>query len=108
MAHKHDIRDALESSNIRGKVGRSMVYSVCDGHFYVNGEPEDFTDTLLGTWSAKRATKLLRRIHGDETIQIVHTMIYKQYVQMDLLDFWLASEATSDPVLASETFISRN
>ena len=106
MAKKFQIYDAIESSTISAKVGRSLVFTICDGHFIVQGgEYADFTDTLLGKWTAKRATEKLRRVHGDETIQIVHTEIYKQYVQMDLLDFWLEAEATSDPVKVTDTYL---
>lgn len=106
MSKKYNIHDAIESSTIRGKVGRSMVYTVCDGHQILSGgEYADFSDTLLGKWTAKRATTMLRKVHGDDTIQIVHTTIYKQYVQMDLLDYWLEAEATSDPVQVTETFL---
>ena len=106
MAKKFNIHDAIEASTISAKVGRSMVFTICEGHVVIaGGEYDDFTDTLLGKWTAKRATEKLRKLHGDYTIQIVHTTIYKQYVQMELLDFWLEAEATSDPVEVTETFL---
>ncbi len=106
MAKKFNIHDAIESSTISAKVGRSLVFTICDGHIVVpGGEYADFNDTLLGKWTAKRATEKLRKLHGDDTIQIVHTTIYKQYVQMELLDFWLEAEATSEPVQVTETFL---
>ncbi len=106
MAKKYNIHDAIESRTISAKVGRSLIFTVCEGHFVVpGGEYADFSDTLLGKWTAKRATDRLRKVHGDSTIQILHTEIYKQYVQMDLLDFWLEAEATSDPVRVTETFL---
>lgn len=106
MATKFNLADAIEKTKITQRIGRSIVYTVCDGHQYIDGEPFDFTDTLLGKWTAKRATRLLRRMHGDESITIAHTMIYKQYCDMDLLDFWLNARATSDPVQVTETYIS--
>lgn len=106
MAIKMNLADAIEKTHITQRIGRSIVYTVCDGHQYVNGEPFDFTDTLLGKWTARRATRALRREHGDESITIVHTTVYKQYCDMDLLDFWLNARATSDPVQVSEHFIN--
>lgn len=106
MAIKINLADAIEKTHITQRIGRSIVYTVCDGHQYVNGEPFDFTDTLLGKWTARRATRALRRAHGDESITIVHTTVYKQYCDMDLLDFWLNARATSDPVQVSEHFIN--
>ena len=106
MASKFNLADAIEKTHITQRFGRSMVYTVCDGHQYVNGEYCDFTDTLLGKWTAKRATRLLRQEHGDESITIVHTTIYKQYCDMALLDFWLNARATSDPVQVAEFFIN--
>lgn len=106
MAIKFNLADAIENTSITQRIGRSLVYTVCDGHQYVNGEPFDFTDTLLGKWTAKRATRSLRKKHDDETITIAHTTVYKQYVQMELLDFWLEAKATSAPVKVTETFLN--
>jgi len=106
MAVKFNLADAIEKTHITQRIGRSIQFTVCEGHNYVNGEPFDFSDTLLGTWTAKRATRLLRREHGDDSITIVHTTVYKQYCDMDLLDFWLNSRATSDPVQVREHFIN--
>lgn len=106
MAVKFNLADAIEKAHITQRIGRSIVYTVCNGQQYVNGEPQDFTDTLLGKWTAKRATKLLRRVHGDESITIFNTEIYKQYCDMDLLDFWLNARATSDPVKVTTTTIN--
>lgn len=106
MAVKINLADAIEKTHISQRIGRSMVYTICDGHYYVEGEPHDFTETLLGRWTANRATRLLRREHGDDSITIAHTMIFKQYCDMDLLDFWLNARATSDPVQVEEHFIN--
>lgn len=106
MAIKFNLADAIENTNISQRIGRSICYTVCDGHQYVNGEPFDFTDTLLGKWTAKRATKMLRKKHDDETITIAHTIVYKQYCDMDLLDFWLNARATSGPKQVAEFFIN--
>lgn len=106
MAVKFNLADAIEKSTISQRIGRSIVFTVCDGHQYVNGEPYDFTDTLLGKWTARRATRMLRKTHGDESITIVHTTVYKQYCDMDLLDFWLNARATSDPVATAEYSIN--
>ena len=106
MPVKFNLADAIEKTHIQQRIGRSIVYTVCNGHIYINGEPEDFTDTLLGKWTAKRATRLLRRVHGDESITIYNTEIFKQYCDMDLLDFWLNARATSDPVKVTETSLN--
>lgn len=106
MAIKFNLADAIEKTHITQRIGRSVCFTVCDGHSYVNGEPVDFTDTLLGKWTAKRATRLLRREHCDDSITIVHTTVYKQYCDMDLLDFWLNARATSEPVQVAEHFIN--
>lgn len=106
MAIKFNLSDAIEKTHITQRIGRSVCFTVCDGHQYVNGELQDFTDTLLGKWTAKRATRLLRKEHGDDSITIVHTIVYKQYCDMDLLDFWLNARATSDPVEVAEFTIS--
>lgn len=106
MAIKINLADAIERSNHSQRIGRSIVFTVCDGHQYVNGEPFDFTDTLLGKWTARRATRALRKTHGDESITIAHTTVYKQYCDMDIIDFWLNARATSDPVQVSEHFIN--
>ena len=106
MAVKWNLADAIEKSRKSDRIGRSVRFTVCEGHQYVNGEPFDFTDTLLGTWTARRATRLLRREHGDDSITIVHTTVYKQYVDMDLMDFWLNARATSDPVVVREHYIN--
>ena len=106
MAVKWNLADAIEKSRKSDRIGRSVQFTVCEGHQYVNGEPFDFTDTLLGTWTARRATRLLRREHGDDSITIVHATVYKQYVDMDLMDFWLNARATSDPVVVREHYIN--
>ncbi len=106
MAYKAYLSDAIEKTHKSKRIGRSMVYTVCDGHIYENGEPYDFTDTLLGMWTAKRATRFLRRVHKDDSITIAHTMVYKQYCDMSLLDFWLNARATSDPEQIREFFIN--
>lgn len=106
MASKVNLSDAIEKTHISQRIGRSILFTVCEGHFYVGDKREDFTDTLMGRWTAKRATKLLRREHGDESITIVHTVVYKQYCDMDLIDFWLNARATSDPVQVTEHYIS--
>ena len=106
LAIKINLADAIENTTITQRIGRSIVYTICDGHQYVNGEPYDFTDTLLGKWTAKRATRSLRKKHDDETITIAHTTVYKQYCDMDLLDFWLNARATSDPKQVAEFFIN--
>lgn len=106
MAIKFNLAEAIEKTHISQRIGRSVCFTVCDGHQYINGDLIDFTDTLLGKWTAKRATRLLRREHGDDSITIVHTTIYKQYCDMGLLDFWLNARATSDPVKVTEFSIS--
>lgn len=106
MAIKFNLADAIEKTHISQRIGRSILYTVCDGHRYIEGEPFDFTDTLVGRWTAKRATQHLRREHGDDSIVIAHTTIFKQYCDMDLLDFWLNARATSDPVQVAEHFIN--
>lgn len=106
MASKVNLTDAIEMSQISRRIGRSIVYTICDGHTFATGEPNDFTDTLLGKWTAKRATRFLRHEHGDESITIVHTTVYKQYCDMSLLDFWLNARATSEPEQVQEYFIN--
>lgn len=106
MASKVNLTNAIEMSRIAKRIGRSVMYTVCDGHTFANGEPNDFTDTLIGKWTAKRATRFLRHEHGDDTITIVHTMVYKQYCDMSLLDFWLNARATSEPELTNEFYIN--
>lgn len=106
MASKFNLADAIEKSTISQRIGRSIVYTVCEGHSYASGEPDYFTDTLLGKWTAKRATRFLRHEHGDDSITIVHTTVYKQYCDMGLLDFWLNARAASDPAFVQEYFIN--
>lgn len=106
MAVKFNLAEAIEKTHIAQRIGRSVCFTICEGHQYVGDTMVDFTDTLLGKWTAKRATRLLRREHGDDSITIVHTTVYKQYCDMDLLDFWLNARATSDPVIVSEFRIS--
>ena len=101
MATKVNLADAIEKTHVTQRIGRSMRYTVCEGHYYVGGILYDFSDTLIGRWTPKRATQFLRREHGDDSITIAHTSIYKQYCDMDLLDFWLNARATSDPVFMS-------
>lgn len=107
MATKYRIVDAIERARTDKQIGRSMVFSVCDGHCYVDGEPFDYTDTLLGNYSAERATRYLRKEMDDPSITIVHVTVYKQYCAMDLMDFWLEARATSDPVIVTEHFINK-
>lgn len=106
MATKFNLAEAMEKTKITQRIGRSIVYTVCNGHSYAGDEAIPFTDTLLGKWTARRATRLLRREHGDDSITIVKTLVYKQYCDMDLLEFWLNARATSAPVLVSETHIN--
>lgn len=106
MATKFNLADAIEKTNITQRIGRSIVYTVCEGHCYSADGNVPFSDTLLGKWTARRATRLLRREHGDESITITKTTIYKQYCDMDLLEFWINARATSDPVQVSETYIN--
>lgn len=106
MAQKINLSDAIEKATTTKRIGRSFLYTVCDGHTYASGEPMDFTDTLLGKWSASRATRHLRHVHGDATITIVHTTVYKQYCDMSALDFWLNARATSEPQQVKEYFIT--
>ena len=106
MATKVNLAEAIEKTSISQRIGRSMTYTVCDGHQYLHGEPFDFSDTLLGKWTATRATRFLRKMHDDESITIVHTSTYKQYCDMDVLDFWLNARATSDPVLVTENYLT--
>lgn len=106
MAIKFNLVNAIEKTRITQRIGRSIVFTVCNGHIYVNGEPGDFTDTLIGKWTAKRATSYLRRVHDDPSITVFNTEVYKQYCDMDLLDFWLNARATSEPVKVAETTIN--
>lgn len=105
MAKKYDLSSAM--GGMRKRVGRSMLYTVCDGSIWdeQHGDWNDFTDTLLGGWDPERATRHFRRTYRDNTIQIVHCTVYKQYVDMPLMDFWLEARATSDPVQVKESFI---
>lgn len=105
MGVKANLANAIERSQSEKKIGRSMRYTLCEGHYYVNGEPFDYEDVLLGDWTAERATRALRRDMCDESITIIHCTVYKQYCQMDLLDFWLNAKATSDPKKVNEYFI---
>lgn len=103
MAIKINLTDAIEKSRHSKRIGRSIVFTVCNGSFYANGEHDDFSDTLIGKWSAKRATSYFRKLYGDTSITIFNTEVFKQYCEMELLDFWLNARATGDPVKVSET-----
>ncbi len=48
MAKKYDLSSAM--GGMRKRVGRSMLYTVCDGSIWdeQHGDWNDFTDTLLG------------------------------------------------------------
>jgi hypothetical protein len=105
MASKYDLTQAV--GGIKKRVGRSMVFTVCDGSYHNGSDWCDYTDTLLGIWSPERATRYLRKLAHDQTIQIVHTTTFKQYVDMSLTDFWLNANATSDPVQVQEQFITK-
>lgn len=106
MANKVNLSDAIEHAHASQRIGRSMVYTVCDGHCYSNGEQVTVHDVLLGRWSAERATRMMRKVRSDETVTVVHAVVYKQYCDMDLLDFWLNARATSDPVQVDESYIN--
>ena len=60
----------------------------------------------MGEWTPERATRMLRKRERDQTLQIVRTVTYKQYVDMSLLDFWLNARATGDPVQVKERFVN--
>ena len=104
MATKYDITQAV--GGIKKRVGRSIVFTVCEGSTCVGGDWQDYTDTLLGEWTPERATRMLRKRERDQTLQIVRTVTYKQYVDMSLLDFWLNARATGDPVQVKERFVN--
>lgn len=105
---KYDLTLAIaRASKRRNKgreVGRSIVYTICEGRYFEDGRELGYQDVLLGDWDCGRATRWLRR-EVDDTLQIIKTETYKQYVTMDLLDFWLEARATSDPQKVSETHV---
>ena len=99
MSKKENISDAINRASNPKKIGRSIVFTVCEGTEVVAGKPLGYVDTLLGYFTAERATAYLRRETGNQSITITTARVYKQYCQMDLQDFWLESKATSDPEL---------
>lgn len=106
MAKKQNIADAIQRAPCPKKIGRSIEFTVCDGTYTIDGKQLGYVDTLLGAFTAKRATTHLRKVLDDPSVTINHTKVYRQYCQMDLIDFWLESVATSDPDLVAENFLN--
>ena len=98
------IARASKRRNKGREVGRSIVYTICDGRYFEEGRELGYQDVLLGDWDCGRATRWLRREVND-TLQIIKTETFKQYVSMELLDFWLYARATSDPQKVRETHV---
>lgn len=91
----------LDGNNAR--IMRTVYYTVCDGDTIDNaGEVHPYHDVLIGQYRPKRATKYFARVDPDARIRIIKTQVFKQLVSMSFADFWLASEASADPVLLSE------
>lgn len=73
----------------RRKVRRSVTLTACNGQ-RVNretGEIEDYTEVLVGTYDALKATRTLRRSERDETILILNTETETDIYEMSIYDF---------------------
>ena len=73
----------------RRKVRRSVTLTACNGQ-RVNrdtGEIENYTETLVGTYDALKATRALRRSERDETIVILNTETETDIYEMSIYDF---------------------
>lgn len=57
----------------RKTIKRSVTITACNGQRVGStGEFEDYTDVLVGGYTPERATRVLRRLHHDQTITIVN------------------------------------
>ena len=68
---------------------RTYTLSACNGQ-KVNpdtGEFEDFCDVLVGDYTPPRASRTLRRKHGDDTIVINNVEKETAKYKMDALEF---------------------
>lgn len=68
---------------------RTVVFSACNGQ-HINpttGEFEDFCDVLKGDYTPARASRALRKIHGDESIVINNVEKTETRYSMDVETF---------------------
>lgn len=75
-------------------IGRTFYWSNCEGQRYNfdTEEIEDFSFTVLGNYTAKRATKYARRKFNDDTIVIYYVEIESHYHKMSADKFLQYSE----------------
>lgn len=75
-------------------IGRTFYWSKCEGqkYNYETEEVEDFSYTVLGNFTPKRATSYLQRVFKDNTIIIYYVEIEKHYHTMSAEKFLNESE----------------
>ena len=75
-------------------IGRTFYWSKCEGqkYNYETEEVEDFSYTVLGNFTPKRATSHLQRVFKDNTIIIYYVEIEKHYHTMSAEKFLNESE----------------
>lgn len=86
MIHIKDAQNMLLGD---AKVGRNVVITCCDGQ-YVNPLTKEFKEAhfeILGSYTAERATRYLRRLTGDKSVTINCVNRIERYYSMPLNRF---------------------
>lgn len=72
----------------RRYIKRSVTLSACTGQRIGElGEFEDYCDVLVGDYTPERATRVLRRLHGDQSITILNVEKETAKYAMTIEDF---------------------
>lgn len=72
----------------RRYIKRSVTLSACTGQRIGElGEFEDYCDVLVGDYTPERATRVLRRLHEDQSITILNVEKETAKYSMTIEDF---------------------
>lgn len=72
----------------RRYIKRSVTLSACTGQRVGElGDFEDYCDILVGEYTPERATRVLRRLHNDQTITILNVEHETGKYVMSIEDF---------------------
>lgn len=72
----------------KNAIFRTVVTTVCNGQrMGAGGEYEDFTDALIGEYTAEQATKSLRRMWADRSIVVNNCEYERARYRMDYKTF---------------------